>query len=150
MSAPPFRKVILLVDGTEAAVKAAEFAIQMARVLPLQLVALAVVDTATLRKLMSVHILVEQEVSEFESELERSHQRQLDQVFQMAKKAGVALETVLQKGIAHSVTLAEQKARHADLIVMGGFRSTITKHDLIARERQLILDEAPCTVMVVK
>jgi nucleotide-binding universal stress UspA family protein len=146
----PFKNIIVLVDGTESALKAAEQAVHMASALPVHLTALSVVDTGTLRKLMTAHILVEQEVSEFESELERSQQRYLDEVRQLAEKAGVAIQVVMQKGIAHSVVLAEQKARKADLIVMGGFRSTITKHDLIARERQLILDEAPCTVMIVK
>lgn len=148
--ASPFSNIIILVDGTESALKAAGQAIELARATQVPITALSVVDTATLRKLMTAHILVEQEVSEFESELERSHQRHLDEVGRMGEQAGVTINRVMQKGVAHSVVLAEQKASKADLIVMGGFRSTITKHDLIARERQLILDEAPCTIMVVK
>jgi len=150
MAAPPFQTMIVVVDGSESAVKAAEYAIQMGRAMSLKLVAVSVVDTETLRKLMSVRILVEQEVAEFESEMERSQHRQLDQILQIARKAGVALDTVVRKGVAHSVVLAEQRERKADVIVIGGFRSTITKHDLIARERQLIVDEASCTVLIVK
>lgn len=150
MAELPFQTMIIVVDGSESAVKAAEYAIQLGRALPVQLVAVSVVDTETLRKLMSVRILVAQEVAEFESELERSQHRQLDQIIQIARKAGVALDTVVHKGVAHSAVLAEQKERRADVIVIGGFRSTITKHDLIARERQLIVDEAPCTVLIVK
>jgi len=130
--------------------RAAEFAIHLAGAIPARLTAVSVVDTETLRKLMSVRILVEQEVREFETELERSQTRHLDYVHQLARKGGVQCAAVLGKGVCHSAVLNEQKARKADLIVLGGFRSSLTKMDLNARERQIILDEAPCPVLIVK
>jgi len=150
MAAPPFRTILVLVDGTESAIKAAEHAIQISKATGARLTAVSVVDTETLRKLMTVHILVEQEMGEFEADLERSQRRHLDHVGALAKKAGVPIETVLRKGICHSAVLAEQKERNADLIVIGAFRATLTKSDLIARERQHVLEEAPCNVLVVK
>jgi nucleotide-binding universal stress UspA family protein len=137
-------------DGTESAVKAAEYAVQLARTLRCRLTAIAVVDTDTLRKLMSVRILVEQEVREFEADLEQSQRRYLGFVEQVAREAAVPVETVLRKGVCHSAVIAEQQARQADLIIVGGFRQTLTKLNLVARERQLIIDEAPCPVLVVK
>ena len=61
-----------------------------------------------------------------------------------------AVETVLGKGVASSVVLAEQKARQADLIVMGGFRCTLTRIDLVSAERQRLVDIATCPVLIVK
>jgi len=150
MASAVFEHILVLVDGSEASLRAAEFAINLAVQLPARLTAVSVVDTDTLRKLMSVRILVEQEVREFETELERSQTRQLDYVHQLARKAGVQCAAVLGKGVCHSAVLSEQKARKADLIVLGGFRSSLTKMDLNARERQTILDEAPCPVLIVK
>ncbi len=150
MTPPAFEHILVLVDASEASLRAAEFAIRLAGQLPARLTAVSVVDTDTLRKLMSVRILVEQEVHEFESELERSQTRHLDHVSQMARKAGVQCEAVLGKGVCHSAVLHEQKARKADLMVLGGFHSSLTKMDLNAREHQIILDEAPCPVLVIK
>lgn len=150
MAAPPFKKLLVLVDGTESGLKAAEYAVRLAASMPVHLTALSVVDTDTLRKLMSARILVEQEVAEFEKDLEQSQSRHLDFARQLADKAGVTMTATLSKGVCHSAVLAEQKAHQADVIIIGGFRSTVTRMDLVARERQLILDEAPCPVLVVK
>ena len=150
MAPSAFEHILVLVDGSESSLHAAEFAIHLARELPARLTAISVVDTETLRKLMSARILVEQEVREFETELEKSQTRHLDFVHQLARKAGVQAHAVLGKGVCHSAVLAEQKSRKADLIVLGGFRSSLTKMDLNARERQLIVDEAPCPVLIVK
>ena len=150
MAASPFRTMLLLVDGTEPGMRAAEFAVQMARTTQARLVAISVVDTDTLRKLMSVRILVEQEMSEFETQLGASRKRELDFVEHLARKAKVPIQTALRSGVCHSMVLAEQKEIGADLVIVGGFRVSLTKHDLAARERQLILDEAPCPVLVVK
>ena len=145
-----FRNILALVDGTESGMRAAACAIELARSMRSRLVAIAVVDTDTLRMLMSARILVPEEVAEFESELGRTERRCLTFVEQMAQKAGIAVETVLREGICHSTVLAEQRAIKADLIVIGGFHQTLTKHNLISRERQIIIDEAPCSVLVVK
>ena len=150
MATEPFRNMIVVVDGTESAVKAAEYAVALACVLQLRLVAVSVVDTETLRRLMVLRILVEEERRDFESDLEKSHRRHLDFVAHLARQANVPIETVLKKGICHSIVLAERKERQADLIIIGGFRSTHAKLDLVAHERRLIIDEAPCPVLVVK
>lgn len=150
MAPAAFEHILVLVDGGESSVRGAEFAIHLARECPAKLTAVSVVDTETLRKLMSARILVEQEVHEFETELKKSQTRHLDFVHQLARKAGIQADAVLGQGVCHSVVLAEQKSRKADLIVMGGFRSSLTKMDLTARERQLILDEAPCPVLIIK
>jgi nucleotide-binding universal stress UspA family protein len=150
MTESPSKNVLVLVDGNESAVKAAAFAIKMAGVYGVKLAAISVVDTDTLRHLMSVRILVEQEVRDFEAELERNQRRYLDFVQREAQKANVEIELLLKRGICHIEVLAEQRRRNADLIIIGGFRSTLTRLDLVVRERQIILDEAPCPVLVVK
>jgi len=150
MSAPPWKNILVLVEGTAAAAKATEYAIRLAGATGAKLTAVSVVDTDTLKKLMSVRILVEQEVREFEAQLAQNQQRYLSYAAQMARQAGVPMEAVLRTGTCHSEVLAEQKARGADLIVIAEFRASLTKLDLAARERQLIMEEAPCPVLVVK
>jgi hypothetical protein len=46
--------------------------------------------------------------------------------------------------------IGEVRNIHADALVIGGWRDTRTKMDLIAKEHQNILDAMPCTVIIVK
>lgn len=146
----PFQSIIVFVDSSDSSLKAAEYAVRLASCSSAKLTAVSVVDTDTLKKLLTARILVEQEMAEFETDLEHSQNRSLEYVKHLAARAGVAVETVLGKGVASSVVLAEQKARQADLIVMGGFRCTLTRIDLVSAERQRLVDIAACPVLIVK
>ncbi len=142
--------VLLFADGSEGAVRAAELAVLLARVHEADLVAVAAVDTETLSMLMRRHILVDEEMAELDVELEASAERQLRMVANQAKRAAVPVETVLLKGTIHSAILGEARKRRADLIVLSGFTSTMTRRDVLAKEKQYLVDEAPCPVVLVK
>jgi len=150
MARPPFRHILVVVDGTESSIEAAKYAIQLARGCGARLTALGIVDTATLKHLLSTHIMVAAEMQEYEHELEDSGRKHLAYVSGLAREAGVKAETSLLKGAVHSAVLAEQKSCGADLIVIGAFRWTLAHRDQVARERQLLLDEAPCPVLLVR
>jgi len=57
---------------------------------------------------------------------------------------------VLITGSVETVVPKEVEERKVDLIALGGFQSTKVTRDLLARQRQLILDRAACPVLVVK
>jgi len=150
MAQQPFRHILVLVDGTESSFKAVQRAVELARVHKAQFTAVAIVDTATLKHLLSTHIMVATEMEEYERELDASGRKHLTYVADLATENGVKARTVLLKGAVHSAVLAEQKASGADLVVIGAFRWSLCHRDQAARERQLILDEAPCPVLVVR
>jgi len=150
MALQSFRHILVLVDGTESSLKAAECAVQLARAFKAPLTAVSIVDTATLSHLLTSRIMVAAEVAEYERELEGSSRRHLAYVADLARENGVKAQTVLLKGAVHSAVLAEQKSCGADLIVIGAFRWTLCHRDVSARERQHILDEAPCPVLVIR
>jgi nucleotide-binding universal stress UspA family protein len=150
MARAPFRHILIHVDGTESSVQAAKYAIQLAKSVKAKLTALAIVDTATLKHLLSAQIMVAAEMEEYEEELGESARKQLAYVESLAKDEGVKINTSLLKGAAHSAVLAEQKSSGADLIVIGAFRWTLSERDQIARERQLLLDESPCPILFVR
>ena len=150
MAKPPVNHILVLVDGTEASFNAADTAIDLARALGARLTALAVVDTETLRQLVSVKILVDAEMGEFEKELEQSARRQLAEVRERALNQKVVIDEVLVIGNAETVVPKEVQDRGVDLIALGSFPSTKVTRDLVARQRQQIIDRATCPVLVVK
>ena len=150
MARAPFRHILTLLDGTEASMKAAKYAIELAKASRVKLTGVGIVDTATLKHLLSTQIMVAAEMEEYERELEESARGHLAYFIGLAREAGVSAETVLIKGSTHSAMLAEQKSSGADLLVIGAFRWTLAHRDQRARERQLLLDEAPCPVLVVR
>ena len=150
MAKPAISHILVLVDGTEASYHAADAAIELARSLGARLTAMAVVDTDTLRQLLSVKILVDAEMGEFEKELEESSKRQLAEVCQRALDRKVVVDEVLLTGNTETIVPREVQQREVDLIALGGFQSSKVTRDLLARQRQQSIDRAKCPVLVVK
>ena len=150
MAKPSIRHILVLVDGTDASYRAADAAIGLARDLGARLTAMAVVDTETLRQLLSVKILVDAEMGEFEKELEASSRRQLAEVADRAADRKVVADQALLTGNTETIVPREVQQREVDLIALGGFQSSKVSRDLLARQRQQIIDRAACPVLVVK
>ncbi|MBN2581820.1 MAG: universal stress protein [Planctomycetes bacterium] len=142
--------IMVLVDGSQQGFRAAEAAIGLAREVGAKLTAMAVIDTETLKNLLTYRILATQEMSDFQIELETSARKYLDRVRTMALDEKVAAEQVLVKGPYHTSVLSQQKQLEADLVVIGAFQSGQATRDLLARELQKITDMVPCPVMMVK
>ena len=145
-----FAPVLLMVDSSETAVRAARRAVEVAASLGAKIYAVTVVDTETLTQLLKGKILVQEEMEEFEHDLAESSRRYLRMAAKVAEEAGVELEEVQLKGGWHQTILAQQRELHAGLLVLGGFTYSMTKRDLVAKAKQLIIDEIPCPVLIVK
>jgi nucleotide-binding universal stress UspA family protein len=146
----PVTHILVLVDGTESSFRAAACAVELARALGAELTALSVVDTETLGQLLSVKILVDAEMGEFEKELKESARRQLAEVRQRALDRKLVIEEVLVTGNVETVVPKEVQKRGIDMIVLGGFQVSKVTRDLVAHQRQQIIDRATCPVLVVK
>ena len=141
--------ILLVVDGTESGVRAARFGVQLAAFHKASVAAVAVVDTATLKSLLTSSVLVESEMEEFDEELGASAQTNLNYASQLAKAAGVNLTPLLRKGSAHVIISDEIRDAQPDLLVMGSFTTSMIKRDLSARNRRLIVDDAQCPIVLV-
>jgi len=150
MATPAYSTILLFAEGSEQGIKAARHAIRLASAEGAELVIAAVVDTSTLRQLLTSRIFVEEEMQEYERELEDSCRNQLNYAAQLADKAGVKNRTSLLRGACHSAILQEQKERNADLLVMGAFQASRARRDLMAHEKQLIIDAIACPVLLVR
>ena len=74
----------------------------------------------------------------------------MNYIAQLADTAGVKNRTTLLTGACHTAILREQKERDADLLVMGSYRASMAQRDVMAHEKQLIVDEIPCPVLLVR
>lgn len=146
----PVQHILVLVDGTEAAFRAADFGIALACALGAKLTAMAVVETETLRQLLNVKILSDVEMGEFEKELRGSSERQIAEVHERALRRKLVIDDVIVEGNSEEVVPREVETRGVDLIALGGFQSNRASRDLLTRQRQQIVDHAACPVVVVK
>ncbi len=149
MAKHTFNKILLLAEATDEGMAAARRAVQLAADEDAVLHIVSVVDTHTLKQLLTNRIFLEDEMHQYEEEIERSSRKHLDYVSQLAAKAKVQHRAALLTGACHTTVLQEQASAGADLLVMATYRATTVKTDLMAREKQLIIDEIPCPVLLV-
>jgi len=142
--------ILLLVEGSDEGMEAARDCVALAEDQGADIVAAAVVDTNMLRQLLTYRIFVKEEMEEYEEDLRRSAEKHLNYVSSLAEDAGVECRTELLSGATHSSVLARQEEEGADLLVMGAFRASTAQRDVKAREKQLILDEIACPVLLVR
>ena len=143
-------KVLVAVDNSDASFAAAQFAIAMAAENGCAVAAVYVVDTESMDYLLNLKVLVSSEKDTLQDQLEASGRHLLGRLEAKAKEAGIGIETSLEHGVFHKIILAQAKSRGANAIVVGGWHRTITRKDRPSVERQLILDESECPVIVVK
>ena len=146
----PVNHIVVLVDGTDASFRAADLAIELARIHGARLTALSVVETETLRQLLNVKILVDNEMAEFERELETSSRVHLAEVHERALRRKLVIEEELLMGNAEVILPKFVQDHEVDLIAIGGFEYRQATKDLLARQRQLIVDRSLVPVLVVK
>jgi len=150
MAKHAYATILLYAEGSDSGLKAVRDAVALAADEDATLVIAGVVDTSSLKQLLASRIFVQEEMEEYEQELEESCRSHLAYAAQLADGARVTHRTALLKGACHSAILREQRDAGADLLVMGAFRASVARRDLMAHEKQLILDEIPCPVLLVR
>ena len=151
MIRPLYRKVLVLINGSEASIQAAMYGILMSKLYKCELKAIYVVDSETLKQLTLNKFFVSQESKEYEESLTLDGKKYLDYVSNLAKSKGVKLETELRKGSVWSETVAVATEMEADLILLGGSDSNSKdKIDILSTAFREIIINAPCSVQMVR
>lgn len=147
---PMFQTIVVAVSGSEQSLNAARYGIALAKSSRGKLVAVYVVDTATLKELLMSRIFVEDESEEYRQGLESNGQRYLAYVADMAQKKGVAVEKVLRHGAVSTEILQASDECNANVILLGAFEGQTSLRDVLGRQHREILRNAKCSVLVVK
>jgi nucleotide-binding universal stress UspA family protein len=142
--------VVVAVSGSEASISAAKYGIAMAKLYRSRLLAVYVVDTATLRELLHSKIFVEDESSDYEKSLEQNGSRYLNYVDELARKKGVEVEKLLRRGAISTEIVQTAEENEANLILLGGFEEKPSFRDALSRQHREIMRNAKCSILVVK
>ncbi len=145
-----FQTVVVAVSGSEASINASKYGIAMAKMYRSRLIAVYVVDTATLKELLISKIFVEDESTEYEKSLEENGMRYLNYIEELANQKGVSVEKVLTKGAVFSEVIKIADENEADLILLGGFEEKGSYRDALSRQHRDILRNSNCSILVVK
>jgi nucleotide-binding universal stress UspA family protein len=143
------RTVVVAVSGSEASINAAKYAIALARGYRSRILAVYVVDTATLRELLMSRIFIDEESADYEKSLEQNGHRYLNYVAELAAKKGVQVEMILRRGAIPTEIVEVAEDNNAGLIVLGGFEDKGLR-DTLSRQRREVVRLARCSVLIVK
>ena len=151
-AAIPFANSILVVlDGSDAALRALKMAVNIKSCLPnARLSAAFVVDTVSMNMLQQMRVFIAEEREIFEQEIIAKGERVLDSAFEYARKQDVELETYMLKGRFSQAIQKACRELQCDLLIICGWHNSSTHKDNSSVERQLVVDHSSCPVLVIK
>ena len=150
MIKPLFSNIVVAINGSDASILAAKYAIVMAKVYRCRLSAVYVVDTATIRQLTLSKIFIQEESQEYEKSLEVNGERYLSFVEELARAKGVKIEREIRRGAVYTEILAAADEKKADLIILGGWEKDRNPRDIFSHSHREIMINAKCSVQLVK
>jgi len=142
-----FRRILLSVESTEGAQRAARLAIALAERDKAHLLALNVVDPSLIDRLAR---LTGRRTSEVEAEVEEDGWKYLYYVEGMAVEREVAISLRQERGLPEDVLVRQAKALQVDLLVLGLPGSRPGARRLMQLSLEKVLYESPCPVLVVR
>ena len=149
MIKPLFNSILVVINGSEASIQAAQYGILMARLYRCDMKAIYVVDTATLKELTISKFFVTEESLDYENSLTEDGKRYLSYVENLAKSKGIKIETELRKGSVWSEVVGYAEDTKTDLILLGEHQHKEAKDSITSTYKEII-SHASCSVLVVK
>ena len=141
----PITKILIPVDGSEAALAAYRLALEAARALAAEVILLYVVDASALDEIVR---LSGRERPHLMHEMQDSGMKLLLSLSQEAKQQGVAARVEIQSGMPDEVIL-DEAVRQAGLIVMGKVGRKRHRRSLLGSVTERILEASDLPVLVV-
>jgi nucleotide-binding universal stress UspA family protein len=149
MIKPLFNNILVVLNGSEASIQAAQYGILMSRLYRCDMKAIYVVDTATLKELTISKFFVNEESLDYENSLTEDGKRYLQHVENLAKAKGIKIETELRKGSVWSEVVAYAEDSKVDLILLGEHQHNESKDSITSTYKEII-SHANCSVLIVR
>lgn len=150
-----FNRILVALNGSEASIHAAMYAMIMAKTYRIALKAVYVVDTATTRTLTLSKFFTSDEREQYEASLTSDGNHYLTYVGDLAKTKGIKVELELLKGAVWSEIIKAAEDWKADAIVIGGpeghrERGAVYRSSTVSSAIGDIVNNAVCPVLVTK
>jgi len=139
------QKILVPTDGSDYSIRAAEYAICIAKAQNAQLLLVYVVDELVVDQFPKVA-----ERDSVENELKNDGQRFTHYIESLAEKEGVKASSLLLKGRPFEQIVNTTKSFNIDLVVMGTYGHRGAERILIGSVAERVIEYAPCPVLVVK
>ena len=146
----PFKKILVYVDGTEASISAAMYAIALSKTTGAALTALYVVNTRALNDLVKARIFIQEEEVEYHRDLEADAERYLKHVTKLAEQKDITINVKSLSGTIHREIKNEVNDNDYDLLVLGGISNIRSRRDEFYNETDRAMRAANCPVLIVK
>ncbi|MFH1006206.1 MAG: universal stress protein [Candidatus Latescibacterota bacterium] len=146
MSDPLFKIILLMVETTQEAMKAAKLAIALAGAHHARLIGLHVVDRTVIERIQRFG---DKKRSEIEIEVEENGWNYLYHVEERALEQQVGMSLVQEEGLPEHVIVKKAEAFHADLIVLGMPKARSGVRHFTTANVERIIEHAPCPVLTV-
>lgn len=144
-SSQNIQKILVPTDGSDYSIRAAEYAVGIAKAQGAQLMLVFVVDELVADQFSSAT-----ERGTVEAELKDDGQRFIHYVEALAQKEGVKTSSLLLKGRPFEQIVNTAKSFNVDLVVMGTYGRRGAERILIGSVAERVIEYAPCPVLVVK
>jgi nucleotide-binding universal stress UspA family protein len=144
-SSETIQKILVPTDGSEHSIRAAEYAISVAKTHNAQVMLVYVVDEVVIDQFSKA---AERDV--VEAELKNDGQRFIHYVVALAEKEGVKSTSMLIKGRPFEQIVNITKNFDIDLVVMGTYGRRGPERILIGSVAERVIEYAPCPVLVIK
>ena len=149
-----FKKIIVAVNGNQASIHTAMYAIMMARNYNITLKFVYVIDTATIKYLSMNKVIIAEEKRDFEEQLKIDGENCINYVVHLAKSKGVSPEQEVRCGGVFTEIIKAAEEFDADLILLGGNEKEVgktgIKHCVLTRDQNEVLANSKCPVMIVQ
>ncbi len=146
----PFKNILVYVDGSEASISAAMYAIILAESTGASLTAVYIINTRALSDLVTAHIFIKSEEAEYQQDLEKDADRYLKHVSKLAAGKGLEISTLKLSGSVNKEIKNIIKEDNFDLLVIGGVSQIRSRRDEFYNEADRAMRSVSCPVLVVK
>ena len=139
------QKILVPTDGSDYSMRAAEYAISIAKALSAQILVVFVIDEIVLEQ-----IAKSTERERVEKELKEDGQRYVNYAVGLAEKEGVKASSLIANGRPFEQIVHMAKGLNTDLIVMGTYGRRGADRILLGSVAERVIEFAPCPVLVIK
>jgi len=144
------KSIIVPLAGGPSSIITAKYAIYLAKLLQVKLIAIYVIDEKAIQDLLKSKVFVEIEAREYEIDMEQQSRLFMQRIKSLAENKKVEFDSIVLKGEVHTEIANKARELGADLLVMGDLKEVLSWKEALYSEGERIFRESPCPVLTVK